>query len=401
MLRKGVTFGLLAVSALACGVSGSASSDPVAADGGVDSSPPIADARAADGPPFDPALCDKLRGLAQAYVAARHTPGIAFRAQLKDGATCAGSAGIADLAGATPMTDDARFRVGSITKTFVATVVLQLVDEKVLTLADPLSKWLPTFPRGAVTIEQLLSHTSGLVDYLYDPSIQSTQDRPHTVDELVAVAARVQSGASAPGNFAYSNTNYLLLGRIIESASGTAWHAQVRRRILDRPDLRLGSTFVYGLEGTPVSLAKGYQDNGNGWVDVSNLTHPTVMDAAGCMVSSMADLGNFWRALNEARLFSTSSLDAMRSHSVVVAPGQSVGLGVESFDGAPLGTLFGHGGGFGGYSNQMQYFKGPDATLTVAVNVSLQVGDALELMDPQTNVHHGIRPQLWQALLGL
>jgi|GEM_PF-5723887 len=91
----------------------------------------------------------------------------------------------------------------------------------------------------------------------------------------------------------------------------------------------------------------------------------------------------------------------MRTRSVPVVLGQRRGLGVESQDGGSLGTLYGHGGGFGGYSTQMQYFAGPDATLTVAENASIANGDPLELVDPQTQVHKGIRPQLWRAILGL
>ena len=133
----------------------------------------------------------------------------------------------------------------------MAAVVLQLVDEQVLALSDPISKWLPTFPVPTVTVEQLLHHTSGLVDYLFDTTLQATQAQPHTADELYDIASRVQSGATAPGPWHYSNTNYLLLARIIGIATGSPWYLEVRRRILDRPDLRLSSTFIYGFEPMP------------------------------------------------------------------------------------------------------------------------------------------------------
>ena len=354
-----------------------------------------ADAR----PPFDADLCGRLRELARAYVAANHAPGVVFRAELRNGAVCSGAAGLADLASATPMTEDARFRIGSVTKTFVAAVVLELVDETKVALADKVSRFLPTFPRPDVTVEQLLNHTSGLVDYLFDPTLQSTQDKAHGIDELLAVAANVQSGAKPPGSWAYSNTNYLLLGKIIDVASGSTWPQEVRRRILD--PMGLSATFVYGFEPVVGDFVKGYEDDGAGWSDMTGRTHPTVMNAAGCMISSMRDLGRFWRALNEGQILSPTMLDAMRTRSVPVVQGQRWGLGVESQDGGSLGTLYGHGGGFGGYSTQMQYFAGPDATLTVAVNASIANGDPLELVDPQTQVHKGIRPQLWRAILRL
>jgi len=271
----------------------------------------------------------------------------------------------------------------------------------VLSLDDPISKWLPTFPIGAVTIEQLLTHTSGLVDYLFEPGLQAAQSREHTADELYDIAVRLQAGATARGSWAYSNTNFLLLGRIITAATGTPWHTEVRRRLLDRPELGLSSTFVAGFEPVPGGFVQGYQQVNGSWAVQTNTTHPTVMGAAGCMVSSMGDLSRWWRALNQGQVFSASSLVAMRTKRVPVAPGQTWGLSVQMQDGAPLGTLYGHGGGLGGYSTQMQFFDGPGHTLTVAENISLSQGDPLEEVDPVSMVHRGIRPRLWQALLGL
>ena len=350
-------------------------------------------------PPFDAGLCSHLKALASAEVSSGLTVGIAFSAQLPDGARCTGAAGLTALDGGLPMTATSLFRIGSVTKTFVAAVILELVDENVLSLNDPVSKWLPTFTVGAVTIEQLLTHTSGLVDYLFDPTLQAQQSQPHTADQLYVIASE-QSGATAPGTWHYSNTNFLLLGRIIQAATGQTWGSEVRRRILNRPELRLGSTFIDGFEPVPTPFVRGYQDEGSGWVDQSALTHPTVIDAAGCMVSSMVDLSRWWTALNTGRVFSPQALTAMRTHQVPVVAGQTWGLGVQIQDGTPLGVLYGHGGGLGGYSTQMQYFEGPGMTLTVAENISLSVGDPLERVDPVTMVHRGIRPRLWQALLG-
>lgn len=352
-------------------------------------------------PPFDAGLCAQLQSLVRAQVDAGKTVGIAFSVQWVDGARCSGAAGVSDLQTGATIAPDSPFKIGSVTKTFVAAVVLQLVDEHVLSLTDPVSKWLPTFPVGGVTIEQLLNHTSGLVDYLFDSSLQATQWQAHTDDQLYAIAVSAQSGATAPGTWAYSNTNALLLGRIIGVATGNPWYVEVRRRLLDRPDLGLSSTFVYGFEPTPGGLVKGYQQADGGWVEQTNLIHPTVVGSAGCMVSTMVDLGRWWRAVNRGLVFSSASLTAMRTHQVAVVPGQTWGLGVQIQDGAPLGILYGHGGGLGGYSTQMQFFDGPGHTVTVAENISLAEGDPLEEVDPATKLHKGIRPRLWQTVLGL
>ena len=147
------------------------------------------------------------------------------------------TSGLAVLEGRVPLRAHDRFRIGSITKTFVAVVVLQLVDEHVLGLKDTVERWLPGLvPSGRqITVQQLLAHTSGLADYADDPDfVRRTVAQPRrrwTPRELVGVAL-ARGPVARPGErFAYASTNYILLGMMVERATGTSLERQLRGRI--------------------------------------------------------------------------------------------------------------------------------------------------------------------------
>jgi D-alanyl-D-alanine carboxypeptidase len=134
--------------------------------------------------------------------------------------------GLAQKSPPRPMRPDLRFRIGSITKTFVATVVLQLDAEQDLSLDDSVDHWLPGLvPRGkGITVRMLLNHTSGIPDYfLYQPNLDVyAKDRAHYWPPRQLIrSAWSASPVSPPGDFSYSNTNYLLLGEIVERQPGT------------------------------------------------------------------------------------------------------------------------------------------------------------------------------------
>ena len=152
-----------------------------------------------------------------------------------------------------PVPVHGRFRVGSITKTFVATVVLQLVGEGRLRLDDPVERWLPgVVPDGhRITVRQLLNHTSGFYDYLHTLPMPPAQEfldnrwRTWTAAELVQRAVAHPPTFEPPGSaYAYSNTNYLLLGQIVEKVTGRSYGKEIERRII-RP-LRLPGTSMPG-----------------------------------------------------------------------------------------------------------------------------------------------------------
>jgi D-alanyl-D-alanine carboxypeptidase len=147
------------------------------------------------------------------------------------------AAGLADRAAADPLTPAHRFPVGRITKTFVATVVLQLVDEGRLRLEDSVDTHLPGLVEDGreITVRQLLNHTSGVPDY-FATCISGGPNRAWTPHELVAVSSRGPRGE--PGRWAYSNTNYVLLGLVIEAVAGTSVERELARRIIEPLDLQ-------------------------------------------------------------------------------------------------------------------------------------------------------------------
>jgi len=165
--------------------------------------------------------------------------------------THSAAAGVADTTTSAPVPLDAEFRIGSATKPFVATVVLQLVGEHRLSLSDTVAHWLPGVVDGngndgaRITVRELLQHSSGIYDYLRDAPVvagvagfEANRMRTYTPQELVALAMQ-HPAYFAPGTgVAYSNTNYVLLGMIIDRVTGHSWADEVRARIIAPLGLR-------------------------------------------------------------------------------------------------------------------------------------------------------------------
>lgn len=285
------------------------------------------------------------------------------------------TSGYADLKPKRPMLADDRFRVGSATKAFVATVVLQLVGEGKLALGDTVERWLPKLvPNGrSITVRQLLNHTSGLFDYAEDPrvlgpTLSRIPTRVWAPLELVAIATS-HAPLFAPGaRWAYSNTNYFLLGLIVEAATRQPLEAQLRNRIFTPLHLR-GTSFdtkprIAG------RYARGYESvAGSGLRDVGSIS-PSIYWAAGAVVSTADDLARFFRELLRGRLLRPELLRAMRT-TVAVTPFQQYGLGLYR-NRAPCGgsPFWGHGGGAPGYSTEALIRQDGRRQFVLLVNTS-------------------------------
>lgn len=285
------------------------------------------------------------------------------------------ASGYADLKTKRPMRVTDRFRVGSATKAFVATVVLQLVGEGKLSLSDTVERGLPGLvPNGrAITIRRLLNHTSGLFDYIEDsrvlgPRLRRLPTRVWTPRELVAVATS-HAPLFAPGaRWSYSNTNYVLLGLIIEKTTGQPLEAQLRKRIFTPLGLR-GTSF-----DTKPSIAGRYAHGyervgGPGLQDVGSIS-PSIYWAAGAVVSTADDLARFFRELLSGRLLRPELLREMRT-PVLVTPEQQYGLGLYR-NRTPCGggVFWGHGGGAPGYSTEALMRQDGRRQFVLLVNTS-------------------------------
>jgi D-alanyl-D-alanine carboxypeptidase len=262
--------------------------------------------------------------------------------------------GYADRATRRPMRAGDRFRIGSLTKTFTAAVVLQLAGEDELGLDDTVEQWLPGLVPGGerITVRQLLNHTSGLFNYTEDEQVLegmlSDRRRAWSPRELVAIAA-AHPPAFEPGTrWAYSNTGYIVLGLIAEAADGRPLAAQLRARIFAPLKLRHTS-----LDSEP-HIAGRYAHGYFGFPrphDVS-LLNPTGAWAAGAIVSNAADVGRFYRALLRGRLLRPEAMRAMTT-TVPIVPGAGFGLGIARTRTA-CGTAWMHGGDIPGYLTSAQ-----------------------------------------------
>ncbi|WP_046733807.1 serine hydrolase domain-containing protein [Streptomyces humi] len=284
--------------------------------------------------------------------------------------TWSATAGTGNLATGAPRSPADRYRVGSITKTFVATVLLQLEAEGRLSLDDTVAKWLPGVVTGngndggRITVRQLLNHTSGIFNYTNDEDF----GRAHFLKDgffrhrydtltpagLVAIAMGHQP-AFAPGTaWAYSNTNYVLAGMVIRAVTGRSYAEEITRRVIE--PLRLTGTSLPGTRSTlPRPSSRAYSklaETATGpTYDVTEL-NPSLASSAGEMISTSADLTRFYEALLRGRLLPPHQLKEMKTTVPIPgAPNAAYGLGLADVT-LPCGVhVWGHDGGIHGSSS--------------------------------------------------
>jgi D-alanyl-D-alanine carboxypeptidase len=322
-----------------------------------------------------------LRQLAKGLVAAG-SPGAVVYVRDAKGAR-AGAAGYASLGTRQRLGASHVFRVGSITKTFVATVVLQLTAEGVLRLDDSVERWLPSLvPNGqGITLRQLLNHTSGVYNYTDDPRvIASLVGNPLAVwtpAALVAVATSHRPTFPPGTGWSYSNTGYIVLGMVVEKATGHALADELRARIFD--PVGLARTSLPSAPTLPAPFASGYLPRGNGLVptpggrpaDVT-VWSPSWAWAAGALVSTAGDLGRFYAALLGGELLAPAQLREMKTTVLIGGRGE-YGLGVDH---VPLtcATAWGHSGAVPGYTSFAVSSEDGSRQAVVLVNTSIGPG---------------------------
>lgn len=311
-------------------------------------------------------------------------PGTVLAISIAGLGTWKGAAGYADLEAQRPMQPADRFRIASITKTFVAAVVLQLDQEGALDIEDPLDTWLPgPFDGKGVTLRHLLGHQSGIYDY-YQHALQP--DPGVTTEEVVATAA-AQPLLFTPGSdFSYSNTNYVLLGLVIEKATRSPWHVEVQDRLLER--LGLADTSIAGVEFPPGDRVRGYDRGGGAFVDVTESINPAHCGAAADMVSSARDLLRWTEALFGGEVLDPDRLEAMmRVTPGSVASGlapigpyvNAYGLGLYIEDDPGTGSGYGHSGYLTGAVSILLHY--PDVGLSLVMMANAVDGEGYYLAD--------------------
>jgi D-alanyl-D-alanine carboxypeptidase len=305
----------------------------------------------------------------------------------------AASSGVADLAAGGTVDPAGFFRIGSNTKPFVAVVILQLAGEHRLSLDDTVDRWLPGVVAGngndgtKITLRQLLQHTSGIFDYTDDlvasidgpESYEKFRLKQFTPDELIADAMSHQPYFAPGQGFNYSNTNYVLLGKVIRKATGHDWPVEVSRRIL-RP-LQLRHTFWPNQASElPDPHSSAYQFFTREIFVQTDTETTTWADAAGSLVSTAPDLARFWSTLGRGRLLRPAQQAEMRKTVLATEfqdeqPGARYGLGLGQTPLTCGGFYYGHDGDVPGFSTVSGVSA--DGRTTVVLNMSTSADDSL------------------------
>ena len=232
-----------------------------------------------------------------------------------------------------PLTEDTKYRISSITKTYTAVMIFQLVEEGKLKLSDYLDKFFPQIPNAdKITIAHILAHRSGIPDFTVDDGWRS---QPRTHEEVIAAIAKGKPIFEPDSQHLYSNTGYVLLGYIVEKVGGIPYQEALKQRI---------STKV-GLENTYMGVGNTSAENNESlsyayfgaWKEAREM-NLSVPAGAGAIISTPTDMAKFIHALFDLKLVSKRSLDQMKT----MRDGE--GMGMESFSFADR-TLYGHTGG--------------------------------------------------------
>ena len=326
----------------------------------------------ADSAPVTPTVSSRLRGVVDAG-----SPGVISLVNDGHGVELQ-AAGVADTDSGRAMRPTDRFRMGSNTKSFVATVALQLVGEGKLSLDDTVEHWLPGILSygDSVNLRQLLNHTSGVPDYqaLLEPKVLAggeSATRTYTPRDLVAMIAGKQPDFAPQTSWHYSSTGYILTGLIIERVTGNRLGDELQDRIIKPLHLRHTS---FPIDTTAIP---GRHANGYGALDGS-LRDLTVFNssaawATGGLVSTATDMAHYWRALLGGKLLAPRQLAAMKT-TVPIGGGlpMSYGLGLmklDTYDSEACGVMWGNGGDIPGFSTE--FFNSEDGKIQAAILVNV------------------------------
>ncbi len=279
--------------------------------------------------------------------------GVTFAAVRDGQVVWAGSSGV-DRDGRTPLKPRSPMVIGSVTKTFVAATVLQLVEEGRIRLGDSVRSHLPELRRVSrdITVRQLLDHTSGLADVFNEDTRRGLEEHPERPWTSQEVLATLHAPWYRPGEgWAYANTNYYLLGMIVERVSGSTLEAELQRRFLDPLDL--GATRMLGPDDPTSPLEPAWA---------------TIFWASGAMSSSAADLARWGDALYDDDVAGNALLDADAGRDMLDVNRDDYGLGVKRIEVSKRTVGYGHTGLLNAYTTLLLHVPAHDVTIAMLVN---------------------------------
>lgn len=276
--------------------------------------------------------------------------------------------GYADLAKKRPLTAADHFRIGSNTKTFVVGVILQLVDEKKLSLDDPINRFAigVKVPNAAnITVRELCNMRSGLFEAYDVPQFKDLKVLPKTWDPRTVIGWAVQQKPYFPPNkgYHYSNTNYLILGLIIETLTHDSVGDQIHKRLI--VPFGLTQTSFPETEAMPEPWTRGYGlDQHRNWEDVSGTIPVSMMGAAGAMISDMDDIKHWITLYVTGKVSGPATYRALMDCIPTGEGNLAFGLGLGCSAG-----WYGYTGGLPGYNTGNYYFPATGAFIVAWVNV--------------------------------
>ena len=314
----------------------------------------------------DGALAGQLDSIARAAFPA-DAPGAAVLVRRGNDVLLRAGYGMANLELGVPVQPGQVFRIGSVTKQFTAAAVLRLAEQGKLSLDDEITRFLPDWPTHGhrITVASLLDHTSGITSYTGLPQWRGLVRQDLTLDSLLALF-RDQPMAFAPGErWEYNNSAYVLLGAVIEKASGRSYEDYVEQELF--APLQLEHTRYGRVEELVPGLVDGYQRIREGWAPAAylSLTQPY---AAGSLLSSVDDLDRWIGALKDGRVLSPASLERAWTAGRLRS-----GLHTTYGFGWFVSDLYGersieHSGGIHGFSSYQLWLPGPDLRVFVLAN---------------------------------
>jgi D-alanyl-D-alanine carboxypeptidase len=323
-------------------------------------------------PPMNDALAKRLDSAVNQAMTAAAVPGAIIGVWGPDG-TYVRAFGVADKSTRVPMKTNYYSRIGSQTKTFTATAVLQLADEGKLGLDDPIVKYIDGVPQGdKITLRQLARMQSGLFNYSeakgFQQALFADPRRPFTPQELLAFAFS-EPNVFPPGEgFEYCNTNYILLGLVVEKVGGQPLHDYIRNHILT--PLGMSHTSFPTDNGFPEPHAQGYTVQTAGGKEAAATDwNPSWGWAAGAMISTLDDMHIWAPALATGKLL-TPEMQAQRLQTVGspgMPPQDGYGLGIFN-----LGGWIGHNGSLPGYQSVAVYLPQKQTTLVILINTDIE-----------------------------
>lgn len=322
----------------------------------------------------EPALRQAVQAALDALVAAG-APGALAETRDENG-HWTGVAGTGDLRTRTPVPRNGRWRIGSVTKTFVAALVLKLADEKKIVLDAPIGRYLPgLLPRqDEITVRMLLNHTGGIADYAatFDQTpagLRRLGEITYTPRRLIAIGTGLPPTSDPGARWAYSNTGYAALGLLIEKVTGQSLPVALRTRVI--APLGLRSTYLpTTARGIVGPHPRGYMRDENNRLEDTTAFNPSNAWAAGAIVSTASDVNRFFNQLLHGRLFSPALLTQLKQ-TVPVAPGFEYGLGLMKLTLSCGTTVWGHKGHIPGYATYSFHTDRRDITIAATALPSL------------------------------